>query len=289
MKTPIFILCLLLTASGLAYAATPDGTIAFDCPDAPRAKFQFHFTRELIALTGTAAAFNSVSDIYFRTYLAEAGVFDRFVAHYAETLKAANWQNLQADNAIHLHILEAPNSAQRTILGIFAVVQSDSDVHLLNIVGKMPSEQIKQLLAKLDQIGIKIPALNALDLQALVAPMPLPTLFRTAGEQPDFFRVAFSRKSEQSRFGLTFSRSHNVSLHGHWNYYGHPIERIDIRSDNKESITRISQAFQSGTADIEAVLESLPFTNTPKKDKRKPGCACLGTQCYHQRWGHTRS
>ena len=88
MKTRIFIMFLLLIASGITDAETPDGTIAFDCPDAPHAKFQFHFTRELIALAGTTAPFNTVSDLYIRTYHTEAAV-----GYYGET-KPENWQML---------------------------------------------------------------------------------------------------------------------------------------------------------------------------------------------------
>ena len=106
MKTRIFIMFLLLIASGITDAETPDGTIAFDCPDAPHAKFQFHFTRELIALAGTTAPFNTVSDLYIRTYHTEAAIFDKFVGYYGETLKSENWQMLQEDSNVLFYILE---------------------------------------------------------------------------------------------------------------------------------------------------------------------------------------
>ena len=197
MKTCMFIVLLLLTASGLTHARTTDGTIAFDCPDAPNAKFQFHFTRELIALAATMAPFNTVSDVYIRTYAAEAGIFDRFARYYGETLKAENWQSLQEDNGVRLYVLETPTAqssqSNKAISGIFAVVQSDSDVHLLNIVGNMPPQQIGQLLAHLGQIGIEIPALKSLDAQTFQRfevppePRPVPTLLRTTDKQPHFF------------------------------------------------------------------------------------------------------
>ena len=278
MKTHIFIVFLLLTASGLTHAETTDGRIAFDCPDAPHAKFQFHFTRELIALAGTTAPFNTVSDIYFRTYDAEVGIFDRFAQYYGETLKAENWQSLQEDNGVHLYGLEVPNAqssqSDKAILGIFAVVKSDSDVHLLNIVGNIPPQQTRQLLANLGQIGIEVSALESLDAQIFqkfevpLEPMPPPTLLRTTGKQPDFFSVKFSTKREASNFGFSFSRSHNETLHGQWSYYGHPIEQIHIRSDNKESIAQISEALQKGPADIEAVMERLPSVNTSGYKKK---------------------
>ena len=266
MKKYIFIVLLLLTASGLARAT--DGTIAFDCPDAPHAKFQFHFTRELITLADATALFNTVSDVYIRTYPAEAGIFDRFVQYYGETLKAENWQGLQQDNAVHLYVLEA--QSKKAISGIFAVVQSDSDVQLLNIVGNIPPQQIGQLLANLGQIGIEIPALKSLDAQTLQRfegppdPMLVPTLLRPFGDQPYSFSIKFGKTEEQSRFGWSFLRTRTASLQGRWSYYGHPIQHVHIRSENKESIAQISQALQKGPADIEEVLESLALSNTSK-------------------------
>ena len=272
-------LILLLLLMCHAVDSQPDvGTIPFDCPDTPHAKFQFHFTRELIALADTTAPFNTVSDLYIRTYDAEAGLFDKFVRHYGETLKAANWQNLQKDNGVLLYILEAPSTqssqSNKTVLGIFAVVKSDSNVYLLNILGDIPAQQTGQLLANLGQIGIEISALKSLDVQTFqrfeASPelMPPPTLLRTIGKQPDFFRVGFSAKKESSKFGLTFSRSHNKTLHGHWSYYGHPIEQIHIRSDSKDNIAQISEALQKGPADIEKIIDSLPSVNTSEHKKK---------------------
>ncbi|MYH79639.1 hypothetical protein F4009_06550 [Candidatus Poribacteria bacterium] len=278
MKKYIFIVCLLLTASGLTHASTTDGTIAFDYRDAPHAKFQFHFTRELIALAGTTAPFNTVSDIYIRTYETEAGIFDRFVQYYGKTVKAENWQSLQEDNGVHLYVLEVSSAqssqSDKAISGIFAVVESDTDVHLLNIVGSIPPQQIGQLLASLGQIGIEIGALKSLDAQTFqrfeVPPKPMtpPTLLRTTGKQPNFFSVKFSTKRDASKFGFSFSRSHNATLHGQWSYYGHPIEQIHIRSDSKERIAQIRQALEKEATDIESVMESLPSVNTSGYKKK---------------------
>ena len=115
MKTCILVIFLLLITSGFTHAKIPDGTIAFDCPDAPHAKFQFHFTRELIALAGTAALFNTVSDVYIRTYDIETGIFDRFAQYYGETLKAENWQSLKEDNGVRLYVLEGGQCPKFTV------------------------------------------------------------------------------------------------------------------------------------------------------------------------------
>ena len=274
MKTRIFILFLLLTTSGLTHARTTDGRIAFDCPDVPYTKFQFHFTRELIALAVTTEPFNTVSDIYIRTYGTEAGVFDKFVQYYGETLNAKGWQSLHEDNGVLLYILDAPSEQisqpNKMVLGIFAVVGSESDVHLLNIVGNIPLHQIRELLMNLGHLGLEIPGLKSLDsstirrIEASAKAILVPTLFRASGDRPNFFRVGFSMKSDSSKFGLKFSRSHNENLQGDWRYYGHPIEQIHIHSDNKDLIAQISEALQKGPADIEEVLNSFPSQNTPK-------------------------
>ncbi len=278
MRHSIVIVLLLLITSGIVPAETPDGRIAFDCPDVPRAKFQFHFTRELITLAATTAPFDRVTDLYIQTYHDDADIFDKFVQYYGETLKVENWRSLHEDSNVFLYMLEAPNEGNEasngTVLGIFAVVKSDRDVHLLNITGDIPRQQTGQLLANLEQVGIEVPALKLLDAQIFQGfetppePIRLPTLFRTVDDLPHFFSIGFSKKEAPSQFGLTFSRSHNENLHGHWTYYGHPIERIDIRSNNKNSIAQISQALQNGTADIEEVLKRLPSPNTSKY-KRK--------------------
>lgn len=274
MRKSIVIIFLLLITSGVAPAETPNGRIVFDCPDAPRAKFQFHFTRELITLATTTAPFDWVTDLYIETYHYDAEIFDKFVQYYGETLKVENWRSLHKDSDVFLYILEAPNEQNKAsngvVSGIFAVVKSDSDVHLLNIIGDIPRQQVRQLLANLDQLGIEISAFKSLggftfqSSEAKQEPMPLPTLFRTSGDQPNFFSIGFGKKGEGSKFGLKFSMSHNENLRGDWYYHGHPIEKIHIHSDSKGSITQIREALQEGSADIQEVLNNLPSPNTSK-------------------------
>ena len=274
MRKSIVIIFLLLITSGIVPAEIPDGTIALDCPDAPRAKFQFHFTRELIALAATTAPFDRVADLYIQTYHYDADIFDKFVQYYGETLKVENWRSLHEDSDVFLYMLAAANeqheASNSMVLGVFAVVKSDSDVHLLNIIGDIPRQQVRQLLANLDQLGIEISAFKSLGgftfqvSDGKQEPMLLPTLFRTSGDQPNFFSIGFGKKGEGSKFGLKFSMSHNENLRGDWRYHGHPIEKIHIHSDSKGSITRIREALQAGSADIQEVLNNLPSPKTPK-------------------------
>ena len=218
------IILLLLTTSPRTSAQTPDGTIPFDCPGMPNAKFQFHFTRELITLAVTTAPFNTVDDLYIQTYNNEAGVYDKLVRYYSEKLKAKNWNGIQEDGSIFLYILEETAAlsqrANNTLTGIFAIVKGDEDIYLLNIVGSVPSQQVGQLLTDLDKLGIDIPELKS-----------LPTL--EFGEQP---------ASSPTRFRTAD---------------GSPIYEVQIRGNHKIDRAEILEKLESGDEDIEKAAGTL--------------------------------
>ena len=156
MKNSILILfLLLLTAPPLTMAETSAGTIPFDCPDTPNAKFQFHFTREIIALATTTTPFNTVDDLYICIYDYEADVFDKLVRYYDEKLKAMkNWHGLQETDNVHLYALVRTvgqnQRSDNSIAGIFALVKSDENISLLNIVGSVPLQQVNLALRSLN-------------------------------------------------------------------------------------------------------------------------------------------
>lgn len=276
MKNSILILfLLLLTTPPLTAAETSDGIIRFDCPDTPNAKFQFHFTREIIALATTTTPFNTVNDLYIRIYDYEAGVFDKVVGYYNEKLKATkNWPSLQETNNVRLYVLAGTAGQNRrsdnTIAGIFAIVKNDENISLLNIVGSVPLQQTNRLLANLGELGIDIPELKSLGELVLpkseetVEAMPLPTLFRVTG--------GASTVNGQTTYKKTFSippiHTYTESHQGHWSYRGHPIESIQIRSTGKKQVARISDGLKSGSKDITDLLDSLLSKNgsadTPK-------------------------
>ena len=190
MKNSILILfLLLLTVSPRTSAETPDSTIPFDCPGMPNAKFQFHFTRELITVSVTTAPFNTVDDLYIRTYDDEIGIYDKLVRYYSEKLKAKNWNGIQEDDRVRLYVLngaamQSPSVAN-TFTGIFAVARSGVEVYLLNIVGNVPSQQAGQLLTDLVKLGIEVPELKSLPvLEFEEQSSSSPTRFRTADGFP---------------------------------------------------------------------------------------------------------
>ena len=265
MKNSILILfLLLLTAPPLTAAETSDGTIPFDCPDMPNAKFQFHFTRELIALASTSTPFNTVDDLYIRIYDYEAAVFDKLVQYYDEKLKATkNWHSLQETDNLHLYVLAGTAVQNRrsdnTIAGIFAFVKSDENISLLNIVGSVPLQQTDRLLANLGELGIEIPELKSLGELILpkseetVEVMPLPTLFRVNGNTS----TGNGQTTYKKNFSIPPIQTYTESHQGHWTYRGHPIESIQIRSTGKKQVARVSDGLKSGSKDITDLLDNL--------------------------------
>ena len=190
MKYILYIIVFLtLTVSAQTFAETSDGTIPFDCPDIPNPKFQFHFTRELIALAVTTAPFNTVDDLYIQIYDDEAGIYDKLAQYYGAHLKAKNWHGVQEDDRVRLYVpsrtaLQSPQ-ADDTFTGIFAVVKGDADIYLLNIVGNIPVQQAGRLLGNLGELGIEIPELKTLPaLEIDKRSLASPTGFRLADGSP---------------------------------------------------------------------------------------------------------
>ena len=225
MKNLLYIIVLLLLSiSARTSAEMPDGTIPFDCPDMPNAKFQFHFTRELITLAVTTAPFNTVDDLYIQTYNNEAGVYDKLVRYYSEKLKAKNWNGIQEDGSIFLYILEETAAlsqrANNTLTGIFAVVKGDEDIYLLNIVGSVPSQQAGQLLTNLGKLGIEVPELKSL---------PVLEFEEQSSSSPTRFRTAD----------------------------GSPIYEVQIKGNQTIDRAEILETLEAGDEDIEKAVETL--------------------------------
>ena len=247
MKYNIFIIVLLLlTVLTQTFAETSDGTIPFDCPDIPNPKFQFHFTRELIALAVTTAPFTTVDDIYVHIYDAEAGVYEKLAQYYGENLKAKHWHNLQEDDGVQLYALNGtttPATSQGdTVTGIFALIKGDADVYLLNIVGSVPSQQTGQLLTNLSKLGIEIPELESPPVS-------------DADEQPDYvrgtgsfsIRIPFVTLNEQPPSSPTRFRTAKGSL----------IHEVQIRGNHTIDSAEILETLETGDEDIEKAVGTL--------------------------------
>lgn len=225
MKYTIFIIALLLLiASPRTFSETPDGTIPFDCPDIPTLKFQFHFTRELIALAVTTPPFTTVDDLYIQIYDDETGIYDKLAGYYSEELKEKNWHGVQEDDRLQLYVLNGAATqslqADNTFTGIFAVVRGDADIYLLNIVGSVPVEQMGQLLANLGELGIEIPELKSL---------PALEIDKRSLSSPTGFRIAD----------------------------GSPIYDIQIKGNQQIDRTEILETLRAEDEDIDKAVEAL--------------------------------
>ena len=235
MKYIVYIIVFLtLIVSTQTFAETPDGTIPFDCPDIPNPKFQFHFTRELIALAVTTAPFNTVDDLYIQIYSDEAGIYDELAQYYGENLKAKNWYDVQEDGRIRLYVpngtpLQSPR-ADDTFMGIFAVVKGDADIYLLNIVGSVPVQQAGRLLANLGELGIDIPELKSL---------PALEIDKRSLSSPTGFRIAD----------------------------GSPIYDIQIKGNQKIDRAEILETLRAGDEDLNKAVEVLRKKMEPQLEK----------------------
>lgn len=225
MKYILYIIVFLtLIVSTQTFAETPDGTIPFDCPDIPTPKFQFHFTRELIALAVTTVPFNTVDDLYIHIYDDEAGIYDKLAQYYDEKVKVKNWHGVQEDDRIRLYVpngtaLPSPR-ADDTFTGIFAVVKGDADIYLLNIAGSVPAQQAGRLLGNLGELGIEITELKSL---------PALEIDKRSLASPTGFRIAD----------------------------GSPIHEIQIKGNQKIDRTEILETLEAGDEDIDKAVEVL--------------------------------
>ena len=186
MKYLVFsMFVLLFIGVTLGLAEVSDGTIPFDAPNMPSAKFQIHFTRALIAMVNADAPFDSVDNLYVGIYDYEDEVFEGVVRHYDEKLGTAqNWRSLYAEGRIRLWTLAATDEqgqpVDSKVIGIFGVVRSDVDIYLLNIVGGIEVEAVGYLLGNLGTLGVDIAELRSIPgMKGDARSLPSPTGFRT--------------------------------------------------------------------------------------------------------------
>ena len=275
MKTTITVF-LLLTGTMLLHAQTPDGVIPFDCPEVPPATFQFNLNRELIALLSTTESFDAVENLNLHTYDAEEGLFRKLVEYYGEKLKQGGWASFAEDENRQISIL-TESVSEYTCTGIFAVVKGKSEVHLLNIVGQIPKEEIGTLLANLNVIGIWIP-----ELRLLGEHLDPPSVERVIPETEEILLdkkpITMLRIPEDStnRF-VQFSGPLQETHPADWTYHGQPIREIQIQShtkskgiSNKERVNAVKDVFfgniahQKGPEDIAVLLKKLSDSDVAK-------------------------
>ena len=157
----LFVPLLMLVLGVTANAQPQIGLVPFDCPNVPRAEFQFDLDRRTITLVleetnpDTTALFNTLANLHLRNY--KAHHFGKMLRYYGTNLKARGWSALEKSENFHLYTL----TQNETVIGIFVAVKSGGEIYLINMNGQLAPKQVSELVGNLDQLGIEIPDLNA--------------------------------------------------------------------------------------------------------------------------------
>ena len=154
----IFLPILMLGAT--ANVQPQIGLVPFDCPNVPRAEFQFDLDRHTITLVleetdaDIATLFDKLVNLHLRNY--KMGHFDKMLRYYGTNLKARGWSVFEKSANFHVYLL----TQNQIVIGIFVIVKSGEEVYLINMDGQFAPKQVTELVGKLNQLGIEIPELN---------------------------------------------------------------------------------------------------------------------------------
>lgn len=272
MRFYIFIFFLLLFSVVGTQAQPKIGTIPFDCPDVDPPTFEFNLTLELIDLISSVEVYNSVENIYIHTYQKSDEVFDKLNTYYATKLLKNGWDKFTDDVNYRIHFLVNTYENNENVAGIFAIVRTQMSVYLLNIVGKIPQQQIGTLLANLNLLGIWIPELRSLGEQIDTAKPQTESNVWSADDTVLYNNsTTILRIFNESTKSLSkFSGTMQTTLLGDWTYNSHPISRIEIKSHTRsrgnshqqridaiKDILSGGNIHQDGPADFDILLNRL--------------------------------
>ena len=234
----LIVLLFLISPVVRSQPQTNEGTVAFDCPNVPSPEFQFDLNRRVIALViedptaDIAPLFNTINNLHLRNYRSRSVDLKEVVQYYEKTLKGRGWNvlgehwqgDVGSDN-LHLYTLQSGE----TIDGIFVIVNSDSGVYLINIVGEIPQKQLGELLRNLNQLGIEIPELMALrprDLKLAPPPvLPEPESIELDPKLPDINE----NKSEVKKTPV-LQEAPKPTKSWNWQIDGKPIHELQIQN-----------------------------------------------------------
>ena len=269
----------------------PDaGTVAFDCPNVPSPEFQFDLDRRVIALVmedptaNIAPLFNEIDNLHLHNYRHRLVDLKEVVQYYEEILKGRGWNVLgehwQGDvgnDNLHLYTLQRSESVD----GIFVIVNSNSGVYLINIVGEIPQKRLGELLLNLNQLGIEIPELMALKPRDLkLAPPPVLPEPESVELDPKLPDINENKSEEKKTPVLQEARKQTKSWD--WQIDGKPIHELQIQNGlavsegmNPKRIedtiaaerANIMKVFGNGSGDIVKVMPVL--ASLLRKSSRK--------------------
>ncbi len=256
MRYVVVIVC-LLTLSTTANVQTNSGKMSFNWHNAPSAQFKFDLDRRVIAQVmenpnaEIASLFRTVDNLYLRNYHRRAVNYKQMLPYYRDQLTARGWNTFQKGNRFHLFTLRE----QEFVIGIFVIVNSGEGVYLINIIGKIPSKQVGDLLRNLNQLGIDMPELINLGRlpDSAVAPRPKSaesTCNPSVKETLIPKRPVPQKKSLQSSVVDT-PKSLVASS---WQFKGIQIHDFIIQDTQNAERTEILKFLENGSGDLETVL-----------------------------------
>ncbi len=272
LKYTLIITVILYSCILQSYGQLPTGTIPFDCPDVPSPTFQFNQNSELINLISTDEVFSGIENLFIQTYDYNDEVFDKVSLFYNDKLMQKEWQNFVEDINLQVYILTNTDTEKRFVDGIFVIVKSRLEVYLLNIVGKIPRNDVGTVLANLNILGIWIPELKKLG-QPIASNIVEPelTILESTDKLLDRKTPTMLRIIDKSHHSLSMFSGSMVETHlGNWTYNTLPIQRIKIHShtrrlatSQKERINSIKELLfrdrnmSKGPEDFAVILERL--------------------------------
>ena len=178
MLAAVLFIFIGIMTSGEAFAESQKekekikGLIAFDFPNALEAKVEVNLSGKLISLVAKAAKpepevaelLDMLKGVYVRVYEKGTTTFNELVRHYEDKLEKEKWEVIakvkEEVETVQVRIL----LGEDTILGLFVMVAGETEVTLVNIVGEINPEQIGELLANLNNLGL--PHVEGMDIKA---------------------------------------------------------------------------------------------------------------------------
>ena len=267
------LIVLLLLISLIVHSQSDNGTVAFDFPNVPSSEFQFDLDRCVITLvmedptSDIARLFNNMDNLYLRSYRRRSVNFKEIVQYYREILKKRGWNalgqgsqdDIENDN-LHLYTLQE----NETVNGLFAILKSNDDVYLINIVGAIPKKQLGDLLLNLNQLGIEISELMSLkprDLK-LVPPAPSPTPEAAKSTPTPPITIDIDEKVDPS-----LQENQEPAKSWNWRFDGKRIHDIQLQGVDGIESSNIVKVLENGSGDIAEVMPVLErgLLNSSKK------------------------
>lgn len=262
--TKVLILHLFLISS-IAHSQPDNGSVAFDCPNLPSSEFQFDLDSRVISLvmddptSDIAPLFSTIDNLHLRSYRRKSLNLKEVVQYYNKTLKVRAWKALGSPD-VRLYTLQALD----TLKGIFVIVKSSGDVYLINIVGKIPQKQLRELLLNLNQLGIEIPELMSLKPRDLkfAPPPPPPTLEIEKSTPVPPVTVDTAEEAVPAP-----QKTQKPTKSWNWRFDGEQIHDIQLQGVNGIESSNIVKVLENGSGDIAEVMPILAsvLLNSSKK------------------------